>query len=314
MTKIEGQSPRELVFGSGASPQHSERKRKARNLSQLLSSEPASPEQVIPSFLSVIAAVEAAHETSKEPLNLDPREIRFRDDGTAEVSVSNTPSSGLTVVLGSSKYSTPEMFEEAAGSDNGPRECYVLGFMFYEILLGADIFEKQFQDVHQRGELGWLTWHADRAKHAKPISDLISGFPYSLSRLIEGMMTKEVTARTTDLKKVSQAIAGSLQATQVYRGSSGLRAGDESFAQGRAQSWKTGVLRRWLGLSSRGGLWKALLSRLFPANDKARPYGARARESRERFSRIEADPDHAAKTSVHPLDKSKRGPERGRAN
>jgi hypothetical protein len=281
-----------------------------------LSSEPASPVQVVPNFLSVIAAVEAAHETNKEPLNLDPREIRFKDDGTAEVSVSNTPSSGLTVVLGSSKYSTPEMFEEAAGSvDNGPRECYVLGFMFYEILLGADIFEKQFQNVQQKGELGWLTWHADRTKHAKPVSDLISGFPYSLSRLIEGMMTKEVAVRTTDLKKVSQAIAGSLQATQVYTGSGGLRGGDESFVhQGRSQNWKADVLRGWLSLSPRGGLWKALLSRLFPANDKAKPYGASARESRERFSRIGADPDHAAETSVHPLDKSKRGPERGRAN
>jgi hypothetical protein len=311
MTKIEGQSPRELVFGSEAGPQHSEHKRKARNLSQLLSSNPAVPSEVIPSFLSVMAAVETAHDASKEPLNLDPREIRLRSDGTAEVSVSNTPSSGSTVVLGSSKYATPEMFEETAGAvDNGPRDCYMLGFIFYEILLGADIFGKQFQDVQQRGELGWLTWHADRTKHAKPLSNLISGFPYSLSRLIEGMMAKDAAKRTTDLKKVSQAIAGALQATQVYNGSGGMH-GDESFSsRGRAQDRKTSHLRRWLGLSSRGGLWKALWRRIFPADPEAELHGMSARESREHFGRVGSDPGHAAETSVHSLDKSKRGPER----
>jgi hypothetical protein len=311
MTKIEGQTARELVFGSDAGPQHSEHKRKARNLSQLLSSNPAVPSEVIPGFLSVMSAVEAAHEVSSEPLNLDPREIRFRGDGTTELSVSNTPSSGLTVVLGSSKYSTPEMFEETAGSvDNGPRDCYMLGFIFYEILLGADIFERQFQDVQQRGELGWLTWHADRTKHAKLLSELISGFPYSLSRLIEGMMAKEAAKRTTDLKKVSQAIGGALQATQVYNGSSGMR-GDEAFAsRARGQDRKPSHLRRWLGLSARGGFWKALWNRIFPGDHEAEPHGGSARESRERFNRVGASPGHGAETSVHPLDKSKRGPER----
>jgi hypothetical protein len=310
MTKIEGQSARELVFGNGTGDQHSEQKRKARDLRQLLSSTPAPPELVIPSFLSVIAAVEEAHRANREALNLDPREIRFRSDGTAEVSVSNAPASGLTVVLGSSKYSTPEMFEETAGpAANGPRDCYVLGFMFYEILLGVEIFEEQFKDVHQKGELGWLTWHADKTKRAKPLSELISGFPYTLSRLIEGMMAKELSQRTTDLGKISQAIAGALQATQVYSGSAGLHAGDEPL-HGWAQSRKIGVLRGWLALSSRGGLWKALLSRISPRSSKAQPHRASVRESRDHLGRGGSGVDSSAETTVHPLDKSKRGPER----
>lgn len=304
MTKIDGQSPRELVFGNGTGEQHSEQKRKARDLRQLLSSTPAPPERVIPSFLSVIAAVEEAHRANKGPLNLDPREIRFRGDGAAEVSVSNAPASGLTVVLGSSKYSTPEMFEETAGSAaSGPHDSYVLGFMFYEILLGVDIFEEQFKDVHQKGELGWLTWHADKAKRAKPLSELIRGFPYTLSRLIEGMMAKELSARTTDLGKVSQAIGGALQATQVYSGSAALHGGDESFGR-----------QGWLGLLSRGGLWKALWSRISSNDRKAGSRGVKASGPREHVGRPGASPGYSAATSVHPLDKSKGGPGDGRAN
>jgi len=198
-------------------------------LCSLLSSDPAPTRHVIPVFLSVIAALEQAHLQTLAPCNLDPEKVFFRDDGTIELSSLKSAASGMTAVLGSFKYCAPEMVEDAVGQqpDRALIESYVLGFVFYEILLGQSRFEEQFKDIHHRGDFGWLAWHADKTKRAQPLNSLIHGFPSILSGLIDGMMAKEASARIVDLRRISDAIGNATQTTTVISNLSALQSSEK---------------------------------------------------------------------------------------
>ncbi len=195
-----------------------------RDLSQILEFEPSPPHLVIPIILSVVAAVKLAHGSEKGPCNLVPKQVLFRDDGAVELSHSPKFASDKTSVLGSSKYSAPEMANETVQApDIALLESYVLGFIFYEILLGSKLFGEQFQDVTGHGEFGWLMWHADRTKRATPLCNLLSGFPFVLSNLIDGMMSKDTSERITDFDRIADTIGNASQATTLITNLSELR-------------------------------------------------------------------------------------------
>ncbi|WP_157466953.1 hypothetical protein [Edaphobacter aggregans] len=156
----------------------------------------------------------------------------------------------MTFVLSSSKYSAPEMVEETERElENACLDSYVLGFVFYEIFLGTNLFGQQFQDVIGHGDFGWLSWHADKTRHAKPLYELLSGFPSVLSSLIDGMMTKEALDRITDLDRIADTIGGASQATMLITNLSALQHGDQSYAPLR-QSFLQKVDSFWRRLMS----------------------------------------------------------------
>jgi serine/threonine protein kinase len=265
MTNNDGRIPLGLTFTNRTAPANSEQQHSGHNLNQLLSSDPALTELVIPSFLSVIAAVEEARRENKGRCNLDPRQIFFLSDGTVELSILAPPESGMTVILSSSKYSAPEMVEETTGqTDSDLLDSYVLGFVFYEILLGKELFEQQFQDVISHGRFGWLTWHADKAKRAKTLSELVSGFPSVLSSLIDGMMAKEASKRITDIHRIADTIGGASQATMVISNFSKWQDGREAAAPPKVSvSQRVDAFWRRLMSAARGILRQLPWSRIF---------------------------------------------------
>jgi serine/threonine protein kinase len=120
--------------------------------------------------------------------------------------------------------------ETTEPTDSALLDSYVLGFLFYEILLGKDLFDREFEHVISHGRFGWLTWHADKAKRAKPLSAVISGFPSVLSSLIDGMMAKEASERITNLHKIADAIGGASQTTMMMSNLSSWQDGSEAGA------------------------------------------------------------------------------------
>jgi serine/threonine protein kinase len=276
MTNDDGRIQPGSTFKARTNPAYSEQRRSGHDLSRLLSSEPAPTGLVIPSFLSIIAAVEEARRGNKGPCNLDPRKIFFRSDGTVELSTLAPAESGMTVVLSSSKYSAPEMVEETTEeADSGLLDSYVLGFVFYEILLGKNLFEQQFEDVLGQGEFGWLTWHADKTKRAKPLTEMISGFPSVLSSLIDGMIAKEALHRITDLHRIADTIGRASQETMMISSFSALQGGDEAyFPQKQSVPQKVDAFWRRLMSTARGGLRKLLWGRIFAGKHKNAPSNA----------------------------------------
>ena len=300
MTNSSGGIPVGSTFKNRTNIAYSKQQRGGYDLRRLLSSEPAPTGAVITAFLSVIAAIEEVRRENKGPCDLDPRGIFFKDDGTVELSVLPPPGSGITIVLSSSKYCAPEVVEDVIGkNDNSLVESYVLGFVFYEILLGTNLFEQQFQDVSGHGKFGWLTWHADKSKRAKPLSEVISGFPSVLSSLIEGMMAKEASQRITDIRRIAETIGGASQATMMIRNLSALHGSDEAHTSyGISVLGKVDVFWRSLLSAARSAMRKLSWKRIF--GRKQKQAHSKAQDATELFRRGEAKRARSAKAYPSP--------------
>jgi serine/threonine protein kinase len=206
----------------------------------------------------------------------------------------------MTVVLSSSKYCAPEAVEDLTGqNDSSLVESYVLGFVFYEILLGTNLFEQQFQDVSRHGKFAWLTWHADKSKHAIPLSEVISGFPSVLSSLIEGMMAKEAAERITDIRRIAETIGGASQATMMISNLSALQGGDEAYtSHGISVLEKVDVFWRSLLNTARSAMRKLSWKRIFARKQKQAR--SNAQDAPEFFRRGEAKRARSARAYQSP--------------
>ena len=188
-------------------------------LAGLLSASPAKMDVVLPRFISVLEAIEDAHANLRQHRSLDPQKIHFTSEDKTEISSYAVQALEDTVVSGSPKYAAPDGFQSQPGTEScAARDSYSLGFIFYEIFLGTELFDSQFGEVEKRGSLGWFAWHANAANQPRPVSELVKGFPPMLSTLMEGMLAKDPAKRTTDLRKVAATLANALQVTQVYVG------------------------------------------------------------------------------------------------
>jgi len=216
----------------------------ARYLSDLQSAVPAPPAMIVPVFLDVITAVDALHRKYKTVSNLKPDKIVLLSNGKVIIEPQSQLSAATAKALPSLKYSSPEMLEEVQGVyAPNVSDSYVLGFMFYEILLGRDLFQRQFAEVLREGEIGWPWWHLDQYRPAHSLSSQINDFPSALSRLIDGMMNKRPAERMSDLRSIWETLAGSLKAAGIPK--------EVSTKEHRRKTWKIlsfikGIVERYI--------------------------------------------------------------------
>src|SRR5262249_11411850 len=119
---------------------------RARTLADLLEAGPADRATVFPVLARVVDAVAAA------PYPLTPGSIWLLDNGEVldNVEVIVQPAT-------QPKYSAPDDFQD--GSLTGEAVClYVLGFIFYELLAGRQIFAAQIPGDWDADDEQWLHW------------------------------------------------------------------------------------------------------------------------------------------------------------
>ena len=167
-------------------------------------------------FRRVLESVNDIHAEGASHDPLTPQTIGLDDAGQPHIPSSSRPhESADTVAFGSAKYSAPEAF---AGQDETSScetvDCYVLGFIFYEILIGQRAFAAQFASFEQGPPLLWLKWHADQTKRARSLSELRPNLGH-FARLIEGMMEKDPGKRFHSISRVLDAFS-SVEAQTVY--------------------------------------------------------------------------------------------------
>lgn len=114
-------------------------------LASLLQDDPPAMKAVLPTLVQLLDAVEQAH-VEKGSLDLSPHAIELTPQGRINIPVLPEPEWNRTLLIASPKHISPETFLE---STSGASECevseiYVIGFMFYEILLGRRVFDLQF--------------------------------------------------------------------------------------------------------------------------------------------------------------------------
>jgi hypothetical protein len=172
-----------------------------RSLAAYIRDEPADS-TVLPVFRRVLEALNAIHGIGASHQPLSPRTIRFDDSGQPQIRLLQRPHENAdTVAFGAAKYSAPEAFVNAESPSCESADCYVLGFMFYEILLGRKSFSAQFASVENGPSSLWLKWHADRTAKALALSEVRPNLG-NLARLIDGMIEKDPRRRPNSLSQV----------------------------------------------------------------------------------------------------------------
>lgn len=126
-----------------------------RPLSSVMRDAPGCLDELLPIMVKVVDVVAHEQRTHGRPSSLDPHRILLHGDGSVEVSSQSQPEMGKTFALRSLKYVSPELLQSETPEHAAAADSYVLGFLFYELLLGQKLFDEQFKQVHQGGDAGW---------------------------------------------------------------------------------------------------------------------------------------------------------------
>jgi serine/threonine protein kinase len=201
--------PREVRAGENrskpaadqGSPEVVRKDNSTATLSSYLKDAPATVENIVRVFINCLDAVITLHTGNQKNVALAPQSFCF--DKMGKVSIVRPGPESLQnegIAMGNPRYAAPEMFADKGGSDNkaiAEAHIYVLGFMFYEILLGKVIFDKTF--ANQRTDLDWLRWHSNLESKAPPVKSLLTDCPPALSDLLDTMIEKRIEKRSADL-------------------------------------------------------------------------------------------------------------------
>lgn len=183
-------------------------------LSDHLLDEPSQPVVVMALLREVLQSLNIMHSRGLGHSPLTPSSIKLTREGRVGIESKSSVDPCQTIAFRSTKYSAPDAFQGNGGAASCEAlDSYLLGFMFYELVLGRRLFSVEFADVVSGTELAWLNWHADRNRCARPLSDVLPSVPAPISRLIAAMMEKDPARRVTDLKQLLVRIQTATEAT-----------------------------------------------------------------------------------------------------
>jgi serine/threonine-protein kinase len=121
--------------------------------------------------------------------------------------VAASASGQTSMVLGTTKYMAPELFE---GQDVDARaDMYSLGMIAYEMLAGRRRFNEIFADIvrdRHSEALRWMKWHGNPDVQAPPLHEVNPQVPRALSEIVARMMAKDRDRRFADMEALGRAI------------------------------------------------------------------------------------------------------------
>jgi serine/threonine protein kinase len=177
-----------------------------RPATTLILDQPQDPETLVPVFLNIIKRLRGIHALGQSHSELSPRKIWIRDGATVEIEAEPPSAPNATLIISEPKYTAPEFCLAQTAPDESAHICgdiYVLGFLFYEMLVGRKEFDRQFANLEQaQSGFGWMSWHADTSKQVSPITELLPSCPRVLTALIQRMLDKNPATRIRTLDEV----------------------------------------------------------------------------------------------------------------
>jgi serine/threonine protein kinase len=173
------------------------------SLADYIGDNPAALDNVVRVFRNVVEAVLKLCDSGTKIEALTPHNLSLEPSGAVSIRNGQTGAFGPSDQLSSSAlYAAPEFFADKA-DPNIPAfasHAYTLGFIFYQILLGKNLFAQSFPE--QRTDLDWLRWHADFQRTAPALRSKLPDIPVACSDLLEGMMEKDISKRMFDPQAV----------------------------------------------------------------------------------------------------------------
>jgi serine/threonine protein kinase len=175
-------------------------------LADLLGDNPATLVDVLPIFSRIIRKLAVVYQDESSHPVLTPKTIRCGPNDVQIKTISAVEAQYTRAV--DCKYAASEDFSESTprAGRRVESDIYVLGLIFYEILLGQKLFRAYFGDLYKGDwNFQWLHWHSDPAKNAPPLKEALPDIPVGLSDLVESMMQKPVERRP-DLARVEASL------------------------------------------------------------------------------------------------------------
>jgi hypothetical protein len=171
-------------------------------LAELLTDSPLDPDEGALILQAVLRRMGEAHSRGAEPA-IAPEAISWGPGGVALVEDLEPASGGLN----EAKSACPDLFHlPAAEQDPQKINLYRLGFLFYELLLGRELFGREFPQERSEGDAFWYGWHADRAKRARRLDEVIGDFPTGLASLLAALGDKDPASRPASIEAASRRI------------------------------------------------------------------------------------------------------------
>jgi serine/threonine protein kinase len=178
-------------------------------LSDLIQNDPPAPVDVLPVLVGTVRRLAAIHKDPTLRPVLTPNTIRWSENGV-EIKTMPATEAHHTVAV-DCKYPSFLEFDAAAVAQRGESDVYVLGFIFYEVLLGQALFRTQFSDIYNGDpDLQWLNWHSDPTATVKPLREILTNCPSALSDIIQNMLQKGAKGRP-DLGRVERELSSVLE-------------------------------------------------------------------------------------------------------
>jgi serine/threonine-protein kinase len=200
-----------------------------RTLADYLEPGPADPSKMFPILARVADAVKQPHPP------LAPRTICLLEGGEVRVEADAAGRPQTATAIEQAKYSVPDLFREG-GSPGEAVDVYLLGFIFYELLAGRQIFASQIGGAWNADDVAWFNWHADSARRLRPLAEFVPGFPAAASKLIERMVEKDPSRRTVSLAEVSRTLHN-LGDQTITHAEAGPKPGEGSARRARPIVW-----------------------------------------------------------------------------
>ena len=168
------------------------------------------PKAVLQLMWRLAAALHDVHAAGYIHRDIKPANIIVQEGLRPKImdfGVAASQSGQTSMILGTTKYMAPELFESVAV--DGRADIYSLGMVCYEMLLGrarfAEIFEDVVRDSHSE-RLRWMKWHSNKAVKAPPLNEVNPAIPATLAHIVGKMMAKDPADRYTSMEELGRAI------------------------------------------------------------------------------------------------------------
>ncbi len=185
---------------------------------------PADPTHVRRVATDALHGLSAIHNNNPSILHRDvkPAHLLATSSGSwklIDFGLASARDEASTLNLLTVQYAAPELLDRQLGAASPATDLYSLGMSLYHLALGEDKYRPEFPSIYF-DDLAkwddsspdrwpkWMFWHCSMEQKAKPITEMVPGFPQDLSDAIAWMMTKQLDQRAGTAEEVLATLTG----------------------------------------------------------------------------------------------------------
>ncbi|WP_432797004.1 protein kinase domain-containing protein [Poriferisphaera sp. WC338] len=164
--------------------------------------------------LGIIAATALAlkhiHDSGIIHRDLKPANILLPRTGGLKITdfgIATTIADQQTLSLGTARYMSPEMFEEAPLDQRA--DLYALGLIAYEMVIGRTNFEQAFKSIlrdNRNQALRWIKWHTNPRAAAPTARTFLPDIKPEVDEMITRLMEKDLNKRIPNADALMEVI------------------------------------------------------------------------------------------------------------